>query len=128
MASHTRLYNNSLFYGGNRMTLKSTSWHEQGLCSGHPTPDIWHYDNSIFHDEQQLQVLNSAEAIQICNICPVKAQCLKQGLEPENMQYTGGSGTMSERHILNTKKPVSRKLISEVRHRRDVRRALGKIA
>jgi hypothetical protein len=30
--------------------------------------------------------------------------------------------------MLNTKKPVNRKLISEVRHRRDVRRAIGKIA
>jgi len=114
--------------------LRDKGWHEQALCAGHPNADIWHYENSVFQDEQQLEVLKSAEAIQICNICLVKAQCLKQGLEPENMQYTGGSGTiwggllMSERHILNTKEPVSRKLISEVRHRRDVRRALGKIA
>ena len=134
MDTHTRVNNNSLFYGGNRMTLKDRSWHEKGLCSGHPTPDIWHYDNSIFHDEQQLQVLNSAEAIQICNICPVKAQCLAQGLEPENMQYTGGAGSiwggllMSERHMLSTKKPSNRKLISEVRHRRDVRQTLAKIS
>jgi len=116
------------------MPLKDRSWHEQGLCNGHPDADIWHYENSIFEDEQKLQVLRSVEAIQICNICPVKAQCLAQGLEPENMQYTGGAGSiwggllMSERHMLSTKKPSNRKLISEVRHRRDVRQTLAKIS
>ena len=116
------------------MPLKNRSWHDQGLCSGHPDADIWHYENSIFEDEQKLQVLRSVEAIQICNLCPVKAQCLAQGLEPENMQYTGGAGSiwggllMSERHLLSTKKPSNRKLISEVRHRRDTRRLLGKIS
>lgn len=116
------------------MALKDTGWHQKGLCSGHPDADLWHYENSVFEDQQKLQVLRSAEAIQICNICPVKAQCLKQGLEAENMHYTGGSGSiwggllMSERHILSNTRPVNRKLISEVRHRTDVRRAIGKIA
>ena len=50
------------------MTLKDKGWHEQALCAGHPNPDIWHYENSVFQDEQQLEVLKSAEAIQICNI------------------------------------------------------------
>lgn len=116
------------------MIYKDRSWHEQGLCVGHPDPDLWHYENSVFEDEQKLQALRSAEAIRICGECPVRAQCLEQGREAENMQYTGGSGTvwggllMSERRLANNKMLSNRKLISEVRHRRDTRRLLGKIS
>jgi hypothetical protein len=31
-------------------------WHNEALCQRHPDPDIWHYENSMFQDEQQLEV------------------------------------------------------------------------
>lgn len=116
------------------MGLRDTGWHERALCNGHPDPDLWHYENSVFEDEQKLQVLRSVEAIQICRKCPVIEECFKQGIESDNMQYTGGASSiwggmlMTQRYLLSVKNPSNRKLISESRHLRDVRRLLAIIS
>lgn len=113
--------------------MEDRSWHDEGLCNGHPTPDIWHYENSILQDEQRLAVLNSIEAIQICNECPVRLQCLEQGMEMENITYTGGSGSiwggmlMSERAVLAKSLNLGNRVRSEARHVRDVRKVVGRI-
>lgn len=65
--------------------LKDTSWHAEGLCSGHPDPDLWHYSSSKKLDERRLGEYRVAEAVSICNQCPVQDKCLTQGLEPENL-------------------------------------------
>jgi uncharacterized FAD-dependent dehydrogenase len=109
-------------------------WHKEGLCSGHPDPDLWHYENSRIPDEQQLQVLRSIEAIEICNTCPVKAQCLAQGLENENiMAGIGGCGTIwgglmtGERALMAGYKHTSHAVHHETRHRRQVRAKIATI-
>lgn len=61
------------------------TWHEQALCQAHPDPDLWSYKGWHNPDEQELQVLRLVEALEYCNECPVRNQCLEQGLEPENM-------------------------------------------
>jgi hypothetical protein len=109
-------------------------WHTEGHCVGNPDPDLWHYDNSVFHDEQQLQVLRSVEAIEICNTCPVKNECLKQGLEPENLLWSiRGNGAIwggkltSERGLMAGYKPSHNMIRAEERHARNVRQKLGRI-
>jgi hypothetical protein len=108
-------------------------WHDEALCGRHPDPDIWHYENSMFQDEQQLQVLRSIQAIEVCHECPVRAQCLEQGMEDENIVYNGGSGSIwggllnSERYTIKTGRVGSRRLQSEERHRTAVRRVIGRI-
>jgi hypothetical protein len=49
--------------------LKDTSWHAEGLCSGHPDPDLWHYSSSKKLDERRLGEYRVAEAIATCNDC-----------------------------------------------------------
>lgn len=107
-------------------------WHAEGACVGHPDPDLWHYDNSVFEDEQQLQVLRSVEAIEVCNTCPVKFDCLQQGLESENLSCSiGGNGSIwggrlaSERALIAGYKPTHNSIRKEARHARDVKRKLG---
>jgi len=107
-------------------------WHEEGLCVGHPDPDLWHYDNSVLQDEQQLQVLRSVEAIEICSTCPVKFDCLKQGLEQENLLWSiGGNGSIwggrltSERALIAGYRESHNMIRHEQRHARDVKRRLG---
>lgn len=113
--------------------LKPTEWHHQALCAGHSDPDLWHYENTRDKDEQRAQVVRSVIAIQICAKCPVKAQCLEQGLEDENLQFAGGCGSifggmmMAERYALKYKnKSNARRVDPEDRHIRAVRKRLAK--
>jgi hypothetical protein len=107
--------------------MTNPSWHEQALCAGHPDPDLWHYSNSEYKDEQQLEVLRSIEAIEICNQCPVKDLCLKQGMEDTNLDQSEGNGTIwggklqSERLMVTNRLGSSRRIRYEERHRRMVR-------
>ena len=108
-------------------------WHNETLCQQHPDPDLWHYENSMFQDEQQLQVLRSIQAIEVCHECPVRTECLAQGMEDENIVYNGGSGSIwggllnSERYTLKTGRVGSRRLDSEERHRMAVRKVIGRL-
>lgn len=109
-------------------------WHTEGLCVGHPDPDLWHYDNSTMLDEQKLQMYRSIEAIEICNACPVKQQCLEQGLEDENLLWSiGGNGSIwgglltSERALIKGYKPTHNAIRHEERHARNVRNKLGRL-
>jgi hypothetical protein len=114
--------------------MRRQEWHEQGICNKHPDPDLWHYENARFADEQKLQVLRSVEAIKICNTCPVKNKCLEEGLQPDNIQYWGGWGSiwggllMSERYKLLTNRDNPEIFHAENRHRRNVSLTLGTIA
>ena len=113
--------------------MKDISWHAKGNCHNHPDPDLWHYENSVYSDEQKLQVLRSVEAINLCNSCPVKELCLKEGLESENIQFWGGWGTiwggllLSERYKLLKHRDNENIVKAEQRHRRDVRKILDKL-
>ncbi len=87
----------------------------------------------MFQDEQQLEVLRSVQAIEVCHDCPVRTECLAQGMEDENIVYNGGSGSIwggllnSERYTLKTGRVGSRRLQSEERHRTAVRRKIGRL-
>lgn len=115
------------------MTLKDRTWHADGNCNRHPDPDLWHYNNSNDSDVQKLEVLRSVEAIELCNNCPVRMQCLEQGLDKENLEFTGGHGSIwgglltVERYLLTTKKPQTMMVRAEQRHRRNVRQLIGRI-
>lgn len=101
-------------------------WHAQGLCVGHPDPELWFYENSLYEDVRKLQALRSVEAIEICNDCPVKNLCLKQGLERENM-HTGtiwGGLLYSERLRLSSRNYTSKQWELERNHTLAVRKIL----
>lgn len=61
-------------------------WHSLAMCRSYPH-EWWNYEDlsKKKHDliEETLMQINAA--IKICNECPVKAECLEQGLETENM-------------------------------------------
>jgi hypothetical protein len=110
------------------------NWHKEGLCTGHPDPDLWHYENTRVPDEQELEVLRSIQAIELCHQCPVRQECLKQGLESENIvSGIGGCGsiwgglTTGERALLAGYLPSSHAVCKEDRHRRQVRARIARI-
>ncbi len=109
-------------------------WHAEGACVGHPDPDLWHYTNSNYAHEQQLEVLRSVEAIEICATCPVKMQCLEQGLEDENILWSiGGNGSIwggrltSDRALMKGYKHTHNAVRHEQRHARNVKAKLGRL-
>ena len=61
------------------------TWHEQALCQAHPDPDLWSYKGYQDVDDKEYQVLRLVEALEYCRDCPVREQCLQQGLEKENL-------------------------------------------
>ena len=109
------------------------NWHTQGLCNGHPDPDLWHYENTRIPDEQQLEVLRSVQAIELCHQCPVQAECLAQGMERENLISIGGcvsivGGLMtSERALLAGGNPNAHTIRDERRHRGQLRAKIARI-
>lgn len=70
--------------------IENKEWMKQGLCAYHPDPDLWHYESSVFEDERLLQIMRIAEAKSICMDCPVKQQCLAEGMKDENLTDTSG--------------------------------------
>lgn len=67
------------------LDLQAIEWMKQGLCARHPDPDLWHYESSVFSDERELAEWRTAEAMRICRDCPVKTECLAEGMKQENM-------------------------------------------
>lgn len=113
---------------------KDRSWHEQASCNNYPDPDLWHYENTGWDDEQELQALRSVQAIEVCLDCPVKAQCLAQGMEEENIfSASGGSGSIWGGHLTSERAIKAgygfghNSVTQEKRHARRVRQLLGKL-
>jgi hypothetical protein len=109
-------------------------WHAEGLCNGHPDPDLWHYQNTRLPDEQQLEVLRSVQAIELCHECPVRAECLAQGMERENLISIGGCGSIwgglmtSERALLAGGNTNAHTIRDERRHRAHIRQKIARIS
>jgi hypothetical protein len=78
-----------------------------GLCNGHSNPDLW-FSDSIESDRQGRPVKaivveairNSRQALAICKACPVKDECLVEGMLPENIDYGIWGGTLSGERLL----------------------------
>jgi hypothetical protein len=79
-------------------------------------------------------VLRTVQAIEVCHTCPVKAECLAQGLESENILSVGGVGSVwgglltGERALLAGLSYKHNSVRHEQRHRRDVRRKIGRLS
>jgi len=78
-------------------------------------------------------VLRTVQAIEVCHQCPVREQCLQQGLESENVISVGGVGSVwgglltGERALLAGLSASHNSVRHEQRHRRDVRSKIGKL-
>jgi hypothetical protein len=78
-----------------------------GLCTGHPEPDLWFSDTDDEKgrgrprkSEENKRLANTLKAIEICSRCPVKQECLDQGMLPENLEHGVWGGLMSGERII----------------------------
>lgn len=113
------------------LDLKATEWMKQAYCAAYPDPDLWHYETSMIKDEAELNAWRMAEAIRICDLCPVKAECLAEGMKDENMLiFNGTEGTiwggktLGERANIRDKK-ITRKYNKEMPMLRNVKKKIA---
>ena len=69
----------------------------QGLCTTHPNPDLWFEDSGDLFEKRvgsknpnikfQERLENMKEAIAICTKCPIRLDCLAEGMKEENLDY-----------------------------------------
>jgi hypothetical protein len=69
--------------------LRQPAWMKQALCTS-SDPNLWcyeriHKNDKARREEFEEQVLRLMVAIDYCNQCPVRKQCLQMGLQKENM-------------------------------------------
>lgn len=70
----------------------------KALCAEHPNPDLWFQTDSfvwdrrgaLLKDEREKLYSDCAEAIRICERCPVKDECLEIGLKGKRSEQFYG--------------------------------------
>jgi hypothetical protein len=94
-----------------------------GLCTNHEDPDLWFSDTSSSEsgrgrtklDEEKVMVERTIQALSICNQCPVKLDCLQEGMKPQHSEYGVWGGTlpgerMIDRGLSHTSSEVKKRM------------------
>jgi hypothetical protein len=91
----------------------STASEIVGLCTGHENPDIWFADSTDQvgsgqprRDVTMKRLTDTLEALSICNVCPVKALCLVEGMKDENIDNGIWGGTLSGERIQRSRTDI----------------------
>jgi hypothetical protein len=77
----------------------------KGLCSTHPNPDLWFPEaqESVGRPTRkahQTMIENALKAMAICNYCPIRAQCLAEGMREENIEHGIWGGMLAGERII----------------------------
>lgn len=69
------------------MTQPIRTWQEDAECKGHYDPDFWWYDypNPDNKEARSETILRLSVALEYCAECPVRKQCLTEGLLVKNL-------------------------------------------
>lgn len=120
--------------GASSRVYKNTEYKQiTGLCSGSSDPDLWFSDTvdtggkkgrPIGKETKQRMIARTLAALSICAICPVKKECLEEGMKLQNIDYGVWGGTLSgERLLMSSRSPKSTDTINRVNFARQVREA-----
>ena len=88
----------------------------KGLCSTHPQPDMWFPEQPKGRPTmaKRKRLADSAMlAIGICQDCPIKAECLAEGMKPENIEHGIWGGMLAGERILMAGIPTNRTIRSD---------------
>ena len=110
------------------------NYHSKALCGKDYDPDLWAYMSSLERDKQRSMIYNIITAKKICDVCPVKIECLKEGLQEENLTTHQGEGLIwggllvSERALMLRLSPHSKSIRDENFLRREVNKQSAKMS
>lgn len=109
--------------------LNQPKWMEQSSCLN-SDPELWWYEQVNHRNKEAFeeQVLRLQVAIEYCNECPVRKQCLEMGLEKDNM-LAGGvwGGLMYSERLALTGQTRHSAIRVEARMRQRVRQKIVKL-
>jgi len=76
-----------------------------GNCTNSSNPDLWFpevpaHRPSIARTEAMAKSVQ--EALDICSTCPAKAECLAEGMKPENLPHGIFGGMLAGDRLLST--------------------------
>jgi hypothetical protein len=75
----------------------------KGACSNHPNPDLWFPEQPAGKPTNAKRKLLASKvmlALSICDDCPVKTECLTEGMKPDNIEHGIWGGLMAGERIL----------------------------
>lgn len=61
-----------------------------GDCKDHENPDLWFFEigrGQATENRMKKLAIEVNTALAICNSCPVKSECLTEGMKPDNINY-----------------------------------------
>ena len=81
---------------------------DKGNCNYHPNPDIWFASEVNFLGRRgspspaqiEQKFIQSAEALRLCKSCPIKQECLDEGMRKENLDYGIWGGMLAGERLL----------------------------
>ena len=74
----------------------------KGVCSTYPNPDLWFPEMPQGRSSRVAygkMVDNVSLAISICNRCPVKTECLAEGMALDNIEHGIWGGMLASERI-----------------------------
>ena len=81
-----------------------------GLCTTHPNPDLWFEDTGDLFEKRsgstnpnkkfEERRANMLTAMEICTKCPIRTNCLTEGLKEENLDFGIWGGVLPGERIL----------------------------
>jgi hypothetical protein len=85
-----------------------------GLCYTSDDPDLWFSEEievigrrgGPTNDEKEYVIKRTLTALSICDKCPIKSDCLAEGMRLENLDYGVWGGTMAGERLLMAGAPV----------------------
>lgn len=98
---------------GKQVSLEhAPEWHREALCSGTIDANRWWYEvQNKSYDEKVYEAYRAAEAISVCNECPVRHLCLEEGLLEENLLWGVRGGLLASERIMLARKENSYKML-----------------
>lgn len=86
-------------------TMDSTMTNVAGICSTHLDPDLWfpEFTPGPITDRRAIAVANQvSDASRLCGVCPIKVECLSEGMKEENIAHGIWGGLTAGERLLST--------------------------
>ena len=76
-----------------------------GTCATHIDPDMWFPEftaGPITENRARAMAWQVKDAVDLCNACPIKIQCLSEGMKNENIDHGIWGGLTAGERLLST--------------------------